>query len=616
MQEIFSQKYDFKDFSQITACGGPVWHPTDNELFFISNMTGNFQIYQTRITENVCSWPNRLTYSNNRTTVPTIDASGRLYFLTDSGGDEKWQIHFLEDLSAKNPLKLTDRSDRIHRLNVIKNNKVFFSSNRVDPARFDLFEIDMSSKDKDPVLLVENTLKGLLKILDVSPDGNLLLCHEYLSINIQKFYIYNFKTNDFSKIAITDSDAWSGGEFIDNDTILCISNFNRDFSTLGLLKLSDNSFSYLEPESENWDTDYFFYHPSTGKVVWSKNCAGFTEIYIASLNRKLIDKIKVPLPTNAVVGAGDYRTYLQPFSLNNAGNLLAVNIVSSTSTQNIFIIDLLNNFNIWKATNTGSGIIPESIFTPASLKSVQSFDSLSFDFYFYNPNQGNNKLPCIIIIHGGPEGQALPAFDPLIQFFCYNGFAVAVPNVRGSSGYGKRFNQLDDVRLRMNSVKDIASLVDTLKTLDSIDENKIIVYGGSYGGFMVLSAITEYPELFAAGIDVVGIANFVTFLENTAPWRRKLRESEYGSLENDREFLADISPIKKVDQIKCPTLIIHGKNDERVPVSEAHQMYEQLKSRNIPTELLIFDDEGHGVIKAENKLKTFKTIIEFLSKHV
>jgi dipeptidyl aminopeptidase/acylaminoacyl peptidase len=220
------------------------------------------------------------------------------------------------------------------------------------------------------------------------------------------------------------------------------------------------------------------------------------------------------------------------------------------------------------------------------------------------------------MIHGGPEGQARPNFNSLIQFFLHNNYAVAVPNVRGSAGYGKKFNKLDNIRLRMNSVKDIKALADHLKQNEKIDGRKLIVYGGSYGGFMVLACITEYPEVFSAGIDIVGISNFVTFLENTAEWRRKLREVEYGSLENDREFLEEISPIKKVDNIICPTLLIHGKNDERVPVSETYQIYKRLKAKNVPVEMLIFDDEGHGVVKTDNKLKMYKKIIDFLRTYV
>src|SRR5205823_4776322 len=155
-------------------------------------------------------------------------------------------------------------------------------------------------------------------------------------------------------------------------------------------------------------------------------------------------------------------------------------------------------------------------------------------------------LPVVIYVHGGPESQARPIFNPVIQYLVASGYAVFVPNVRGSTGYGYEYQSLDDVRLRMDSVADLQYAALYLRESGIADPRRMAVMGGSYGGFMVLSALTTYPDLWAVGVDIVGVANFVTFLENTGPWRRKLREAEYGSLERDREFLEQISPIRSV----------------------------------------------------------------------
>ena len=160
----------------------------------------------------------------------------------------------------------------------------------------------------------------------------------------------------------------------------------------------------------------------------------------------------------------------------------------------------------------------------------------------------------------------------MYQYLLAAGFAIAAPNVRGSSGYGKTYVHLDDKRLRMDSVKDLASLVHWIERQDALDARRVALMGGSYGGFMVLAGLTTFPDLFAAGVDTVGIANFETFLENTGPYRRKLREPEYGTLEEDREFFREISPIHHVDRIQAPLMVIHGKNDPRVPVGEAEQI--------------------------------------------
>ena len=227
-----------------------------------------------------------------------------------------------------------------------------------------------------------------------------------------------------------------------------------------------------------------------------------------------------------------------------------------------------------------------------------------------------NGWPTILIIHGGPEAQFVPSFSPIIQFYLSTGFSVVAPNIRGSAGYGRKYLDLDNKEKRLDSIKDIKHLALHLKKDPDIDGDKLIIYGGSYGGFAVLSAMTEHPEIWAAGIDIVGISNFVTFLQNTAPWRRKLREVEYGSLEEDLEMLKSISPIHKVDNISSPLFIIHGDNDERVPLSEAIQMHKILKKKGLNVELLRFDDEGHGITKLKNKIEAYSKIVEWLNKTV
>ena len=250
------------------------------------------------------------------------------------------------------------------------------------------------------------------------------------------------------------------------------------------------------------------------------------------------------------------------------------------------------------------------------MNKFESFDGLEVPYFMMKPN-GDGPFPTIFVIHGGPEGQSRSGFSNRLQLLYSMGYMIIIPNIRGSNGYGRKYLALDDIELRLDSIKDINELAQHLiMNNDYVDGNKLIIYGGSYGGFAVLSAMVEYPNTFQIGIDIVGISNFVTFLENTADWRRRLREVEYGFLERDREFLESISPSNKIENVKSPILIIQGDNDERVPLSESIQMYEKLKEQNIPTQLLRFEDEGHGVIKRKNVIKQYKIIFEFLKTHL
>jgi dipeptidyl aminopeptidase/acylaminoacyl peptidase len=218
--------------------------------------------------------------------------------------------------------------------------------------------------------------------------------------------------------------------------------------------------------------------------------------------------------------------------------------------------------------------------------------------------------------HGGPAGQTRPIFSPVIQMMLANGYAVFEPNVRGSTGYGKTYQMLDEVRKRMDSVADLAFGARWLQAQPGIRGDRLAVMGASYGGFMVLSSLTTYPELWAAGVDIVGISNFVTFLEKTSAYRRAHREGEYGSLENDRDLLEGISPLNHADKIRAPLLVLHGRNDPRVPLNEAEQLVAALKSRNVPVEFLVFDDEGHGIVKLKNQLVAYPAVMDFLEKHL
>jgi dipeptidyl aminopeptidase/acylaminoacyl peptidase len=221
----------------------------------------------------------------------------------------------------------------------------------------------------------------------------------------------------------------------------------------------------------------------------------------------------------------------------------------------------------------------------------------------------------VLVVHGGPEAQAKRNFDTTVQALAAAGHTVLVPNVRGSVGYGKRWYSADDVRLRLNSVQDLAALHAYLPAL-GLDPSRAALWGGSYGGYMVLAGLSFQPELWAAGVDIVGIASLVTFLENTSAYRRVYREREYGTLARDREFLHSASPLTRIDDMRAPLFIIHGANDPRVPLSEAEQIHAALTSRGRECELLVYGDEGHGLAKRANRADAIPKAMAFLARHL
>jgi len=297
--------------------------------------------------------------------------------------------------------------------------------------------------------------------------------------------------------------------------------------------------------------------------------------------------------------------------------MLALTFSGPAQNADVWLLDLATGSSSQLTLSSRAGI-PKSSFVDPELVHYRSFDDLEIPGFLYLPDgaRRDGGLPVIVEVHGGPEGQRRAEFNPLFQYLVSRGYALFAPNVRGSAGYGRTYTHLDDVEKRMDSVADLAAGARWLVESGIADPKRIAVMGGSYGGFMVLAALTTYPELWAAGVDIVGIANFVSFLENTGPWRRHLREAEYGSLANDRAFLESISPIHHVERITAPLFVIHGANDPRVPIGEAEQIVDALSARGVPVQYLRYANEGHGLVKLDNRLDAYPKVAEFLDMHL
>jgi dipeptidyl aminopeptidase/acylaminoacyl peptidase len=245
----------------------------------------------------------------------------------------------------------------------------------------------------------------------------------------------------------------------------------------------------------------------------------------------------------------------------------------------------------------------------------KAHDGLELSGWFYRPANAAAPFPTVLSFHGGPEGQDRPFFNSQYQALLSRGIAVFAPNVRGSSGFGKKFVNLDNGALRFEGVKDIKDCVDAAVKAGA-DPKRIGIMGGSYGGYMVMAGLTEYPDLFAAGADLFGVVNFETFFKNTEPWMAAISTVEYGNPETEEELLRRLSPIYKVDKVTAPTIVLHGANDTNVPVVEAEQVVDSLKKRNIAVEYVLFPDEGHGWRKTPNRIKSAVAVTKWFEKYL
>ena len=382
-------------------------------------------------------------------------------------------------------------------------------------------------------------------------------------------------------------------------------------------------------DTPDWDVTNVAMTQYGNIIAYTTNREGFSELYLRKYEtggKPLITTFEkasemIKLPGQGIVGG---------LTFSKDQSKLAFSFNSSTRPNDVWVYDLESKKLSQVTMSDMCEMSPQSFIEPRLIK-YKTFDGRELPAWFYEPPRTKNfsmsmakpglaaskeSIPMIVSVHGGPEGQERPGFNPLYQYYLSRGYAILAVNVRGSTGYGKSFSHLDDVKKREDSVKDLAFAADWLKTSAWADPKRIAIMGGSYGGYMTLAAITLYPDLWAAAIDTVGIANWETFLKNTSGYRRRQREVEYGRLDRDIDFLRSISPLAKVDRIKCPLFVIAGKNDPRVPYTEAEQMVGAIKKRGGIVEYKLYEDEGHGVTKLKNRLELYPLVAAFLDKNM
>ncbi|MRG95471.1 alpha/beta hydrolase family protein [Polyangium spumosum] len=594
------------------------------KFLFLSDAPGTMQIFSASLDAAPTAEPTapvQLTKFPDRVVALRLAPGGKgAVFLKDKGGDENFQIHWLDLAAGDKPeatQALSDAPKVRHTLPVFDDagKRFTFTSNARNGKDMDLYVEALPAKKetfgKKPVV----ALSGSHAVADFL--GDRVIVSEMRSGFDQDLWLIDAK--NASKKLLTKhkgDERWVSPRFTrDGKSLLVLTDRGREFLSLVALDVATGKVTpVLELDHDVQDLDLPSYTSRKAEagqpediVALTVNVDGVEEVHVVTLDakRKVVSKKKTDL--GGVVSSLD---------LAPAGDVAFVGLERPNLPTEVYRVDVATGA-VTRATKSHHAGIDTSRLVPAELITMKASDGKTISFFYYQtpPNAGE-KRPVVISVHGGPEGQAQPNFSPLVQWLALSGYAVAAPNVRGSTGYGKSFSHLDDKEKREDSVRDLSEVGKFIAARPDVDPARIALLGGSYGGYMVLAGLTLYPDQWAAGVDIVGIANFRTFLEQTAPYRRHLREAEYGSLAKDGAFLDRVSPIHKVDRIKAPLMVVHGTRDPRVPIGEARQIAEAVKKRGLPVELLTFEDEGHGIAKRKNRLVAFPAMVDFLDKHV
>lgn len=435
-------------------------------------------------------------------------------------------------------------------------------------------------------------LTGATSPVAFSPDGHALLLQRYISAAESKLYLWEPGVPLREINPTTEPVAYQGGDFTaDGQSILVISNQGYEFLRLVEIDLASGKVTPITPGDLVWDVETFALSDDGKLLAYGINEGGRSRVVVRELRSRKV----LPQP-NLPVGV------LTALKFSPDGGSLAIGLNTATAPADIWSWNL-KDAELTRWTNSESGgLDPAALVEPEVVK-FRSFDGLEAPAWVYRPRASKGRAPVIIDIHGGPESQSRPGFNSRIQYWAVElGAAVIVPNVRGSDGYGKTYLALDNAEKRQDSVKDIGALLDWIATQPDLDKDRVVVYGGSYGGFMVLAALAAYNDRLAGAIDIVGISNFTTFLTNTEGYRRDLRRAEYGDERTPKmkAVFDRISPLNLAGKMTKPLFVIQGRNDPRVPWTEAEQIVARVRANGGDVWYMLAGDEGHGFKKKQN----------------
>ncbi|MBX3012284.1 MAG: S9 family peptidase [Caldilineaceae bacterium] len=608
--------YDFARYLNIRSAHTPVLAATGTRVAFLSDITGNYGVWSVGIgAEPAQQWPRQLSFFADKVwELHGTPAANHLIAVGDVGGNERQQFYLISNYgtdaageAAHEIRQLTTNDAAIHRFGVWSHDgqQLYYTSNARNHVDFDLYRLDILTGTTAAL----HIFQGRRSIAAISPDERYLLCTEDLSSSQIELYLIDLASHTETPLTAGQPPARYDAICWCDSGIYFLTDAQHDRGALSRYDLATRTTQVICDATlaqEEGELEYFTVARDGRQAALTYNAEGYSQLYLLDLRDDSYQRLPT-VPTGVISG----------LSFSADSSALVFDAQSPTLPRDIWWLHLADHQCRQLTYSNNAGVAPTTFVAP-TLIHYPTFDDRSIPAFYFRPLQPapSGGYPCILYVHGGPASQLRPDFDVRFQYFLGQGYAILATNVRGSSGYGRDYMQLDEVELRMDSVTDLKHAVAWLHQQPEINAQRIGIFGRSYGGFMVLAALTEYPDLFAAGVNVVGIANWVSFLERTSPWRRAHREFEYGSLTHHRAFLERISPIHKAEQIRVPLMVQAGDNDPRVPLYESEQVVERVRNAGGIVEFVHYADEGHNFSKLANRIDSFNKMADFLRAYL
>lgn len=528
-----------------------------------------------------------------------------LIFTSDCGGDERHQLWLVPEASGP-AVALNHDPSVVHLWGAWTPDgaRIAYCANARDRHHMDIYVMDMVSRETRCV----HQDSGFREVLAFFPEGEALLIRDARhSLSDQQLFRLDLTSGGYAPLLPPrDRARYSAPRFVDDGhALLMISDHGREFQGLMRYSLLTKTLEW-HATFDDADIEAYALSPKRDQVALVVNREGWSVLILHGLidgTQRIVDGLP--------------RGVIAVLSWPLLSDELLLSCESASRPSEIWRIDPQRGTARPVTRSPRAGVNLDGFIEP-SVERVVSFDGLSVPCLIYQPATPPPAAgyPVVVVVHGGPEAQWRPTFRADLQYLLAHGIRVIAPNVRGSTGYGRRYQHLDDRELRMDSVADLDAVRGWIAEQRDVDQQRVAVYGRSYGGFMVLAALTEYPGRWALGIEFYGIANFLTLLETTGPWRRELRAAEYGDPKRHKNALERFSPIHRIAQIDVPLLIVQGMDDPRVPPGESEMVYACLRGLGRPVEYLRIPHAGHGFTRREDRLRVFTTLASFLERHL
>lgn len=598
--------YTIEQFYDNKSVFGGSFSPDESKLLVTSNETGIYNLYSLDLASGDMV---ALTNSSENSIfgISYFPNDERILYSSDRGGNEISHL-YIRDIDGTATDITPDSLTKAQFLTWAHDEKSFFYlSNQRDQRYFDLYEVSLEDLSKHD-MIYEN--KENLNVTGISNDRSYLALTRNITTSQDVLFLYNLADQSLTQLSPENIKATYNPQFFSNDNryLYCLTDEHGEYASLVRYDLSSQA---QEPVySTDWDVWYAYDSYDEKYRVIGINEDGKTSVKL--FDRSTGNQIDFPSFESAEVNS---------VSISRSEKLMRFSVGSSKSPSDLYLYHFETG-DYKQLTHSLNPAIDIDDLVDGEVVRFESYDGTVIPSIFYKPLQANaeNKVPALVWVHGGPGGQSRQTYSPLIQYLVNHGYAILAINNRGSSGYGKTFYQMDDRRHGDADLKDCVEGKNWLAGQEYIDSGKIGIAGGSYGGYMVMAALSFTPDEFAVGVNIFGVTNWIRTLKSIPPYWEAFREALYTELGDpysaDSVRLYNISPLFHAENVSKPLMVLQGANDPRVLQVESDEIVAAVRKNDVPVEYMLFDDEGHGFVKKENQIKGYSQVLDFLNLHL